>query len=260
MDLNLSGKVALVCGASQGIGEASARALAAQGASIVALARSEDKLQKLVESLPGEGHRVLAVDLEDRKHLSSQLDSLLAEIGGPIEILICNTGGPKGGPLAEAEEEAFSQAFENHVLVNTLLVKKLLPGMKDKNYGRVINIISTSVKIPIPNLGMSNTIRGAVASWAKTLSFELAPSGVTVNNVLPGYTETPRLEALISGAAKRLGKTEDEVIQMWKNNVPMKRFAKPEEVASAVGYLASPAAAYINGVSLPVDGGRTGCL
>lgn len=259
MDLSLKGKFALVCGASQGIGWSSAVELAAQGASIIALARSEEKLSKLLEELPGDGHRSLCLDLSDRKELESQLDLLLKDTPA-IEILICNTGGPKAGPLFEAEEDNFIQGFENHVLVNALLVKKLLPGMKEKNYGRIINIISTSVKIPIPNLGVSNTIRGAVANWAKTLSVELAPFGVTVNNVLPGYTETPRLEALVAAASKRLNKSEDEVIKMWKGKVPMGRFGKPEETAQAVTFLASPSASYISGVNLPVDGGRTGCL
>lgn len=257
MDLDLNGKRALVCGASQGIGEAAARELARLGAEVILLARSEEKLARVAKELPGKNHSFLVCDLSDRKALAEKLDRLLTR---PIEILICNTGGPKGGPLTDASEEEFLQGFSNHVLVNSLLVKKLLPGMKTSGYGRVINIISTSVKVPIPNLGVSNTVRGAVANWAKTLSAELAPFAVTVNNVLPGYTETPRLEALIQGAAQRLGKTAPEMTRIWRDSVPMKRFARPEEVASAIAFLASPAASYISGINVPVDGGRTGCL
>ena len=257
MNLRLNGKRALVCGASQGIGEATAHVLASLGAQVLLLARSEEKLKAIAAQLPGEGHHIVALDIADRVLLSKTLERLCID---PVEILICNTGGPKAGALLDATDEDFTQGFANHVLVNSLLVKKLLPGMNDRKYGRVINIISTSVKVPIPQLGVSNTIRAAVANWAKTLSLELAPRGITVNNVLPGYTETPRLMALMSAAAKRLGQTESEIEKTWKNSTPMGRFASANEIANAVGFLASPAASFITGINLPVDGGRTGCL
>ncbi len=260
MNLELKNKTALVCGASQGIGEATAKALAEMDANLILLARSEDKLQKVLSELKNpEKHRYLALDLMDRSRLSELLGEVTKDLG-PIEILVCNSGGPAAGPLTEANERAFLDGFEGHILANSALVNCALPGMIEKGYGRIINIISTSVKIPIKNLGVSNTIRGAVASWAKSLSNELAHHGITVNNVLPGYTETPRLEKLISAAASRMNKTEEDVVKTWKQNVPMQRFAKASEVANAVAFLASPSASYINGVNLPVDGGRTGSL
>lgn len=258
MDISLAGRRALVCGASQGIGEATARELATLGATVHLLARSSEKLKNIVEELPGTGHDFTAIDFAHREQLAESVESLVK--GAPIEILVCNTGGPKGGPISDAEEVEFLEAMSQHVLVNALLVKKLLPGMKTREYGRVINVISTSVKMPIPNLGVSNTIRGAVANWAKTLSLELASFGITVNNVLPGYTETPRLQSLLEGAAARTSSTFEEVSELWKKKVPAGRFGKASEVASAVAFLASPAASYINGINLPVDGGRTGCL
>ena len=261
MDISLKGKSALVCGASQGIGAATAYELAELGAEVTLLARSKDKLEKVCRSLPGEGHRYVAVDISDRAALAVELDEILSLAKNQsIEVLVCNSGGPKGGPLLAAEDDEYINAFANHILVNSLLAKKLIPAMKKCGYGRIINVISTSVKIPIPNLGVSNTIRAAVAGWAKTLSVEVAADGITVNNVLPGYTDTPRLSSLIEGASKRLGKTVPEMTEIWRGTVPMKRFAKPEETAAAIAFLASPAAAYISGVSIPVDGGRTGSL
>ena len=259
LNLDLSGKTALVCGASQGIGEAAARALAGMGANVILLARTEAKLTEIARTLPSpEKHTVVACDIHDRRELGVKLDQLLAK--KPIEILICNTGGPKGGPIVDADDNAFMEAFENHVLANQLLVRKLLPGMKAAKYGRIINVISTSVKVPIPNLGVSNTIRAAVASQAKTMSLELAPLGITVNNVLPGYTRTPRLESLLQAAAAKTGQSLETVTEQWRTSVPMGRFADPSEVANAVAFFASPLASYITGTSLAVDGGRTGAL
>ena len=175
-------------------------------------------------------------------------------------ILINNTGGPKGGPIFSAEVNEFTQAFSNHLVCNQILVQNVVPGMKEAGYGRIINIISTSVKQPIDGLGVSNTIRGAVASWSKTLANELGPFGITVNNVLPGFTATDRLEDIIGNAAKRFGGSEEEASKFMKNLVPARRFAEPSEIANAVAFLASEAASYINGINLPVDGGRTKSL
>ena len=259
MNSDLNGKYALVCGASQGIGAACALELATLGARVILLARNESNLKVTVAALPGTGHAILSADLGDRVQLREKISQLLTGTG-PIELLVCNSGGPKGGPLTDATEEEFIRAFEGHVLANMLLVNQLLPGMKIKKYGRVINIISTTVKAPLENLGVSNTTRGAVASWAKTLSLELAPFGVTVNNVLPGYTKTARLEALIESTALRAGKPQSEIEATWKATVPSGRFGEAKEVAAAVAFLATPAAAYINGINLPVDGGRTRSL
>jgi 3-oxoacyl-[acyl-carrier protein] reductase len=264
MNINLKGKRALVCGASQGIGEAIAYELASLGAEIILLARSQDKLEKIRAQLPegkgltGLNHQILTLDLRDRSKLAEELK--LLQKNGPIEILVNNSGGPKAGSLLEANEKDFLEGFENHILAASLIVNHLLPGMREQKYGRIINIISTSVKVPIANLGVSNTIRAAMANWAKTLATEVAPFGVTVNNVLPGYTATPRLDALAKAAADRQGKTEEDIKNMWRASTPLGRFAAPAEIAAAVAFLASPAAAFITGINLPVDGGRTPCL
>ena len=256
--INLQGKAALVCGASQGIGAATARALADAGCRVTGLARSAEKLERVMGGLAGSGHDSLVQDLADRAGLAQAVAVRLGR--APYHILVNNTAGPKPGPISQAEEAAFLEGFQNHVLVSALLARLLIPGMKAEGYGRIVNIISTSVKVPIPNLGVSNTIRGAMANWAKTLSLELGPFGITVNNVLPGFTRTPRLDALIRTAAEKTGETEEAVAAQWQQTIPARRFADPAEVGAAVAFLASPDAGYINGINLPVDGGRTGCL
>ena len=247
-----------MCGASRGIGAASARQLASQGARVIALARCKKSLSQLCLEM-GEGHDYLVVDVFDLENLRQKVQEKLKQHGW-ITILVGNSGGPPAGPLVEAQGEDFLKSFGQHVLASQVLVQLLFPGMKAQGFGRIINIISTSVKVPIPNLGISNTIRGAVANWAKTLANELGNFQITVNNVLPGFTTTQRLETLKEKAAHRLGKTVLEVEEIWKKTIPLGRFADPREIAHAVGFLASPAASYINGVNLPVDGGRTGSL
>lgn len=268
MPTDLTGRTALVCGASSGIGRAAAQVLASQGASVIALARREAELDTLLAELakistPHARHRKWVCDLSQREPLAAQLDELLAVLaasGDGIDIFVANASGPAGGAIQAASEEAFLNTFQVHLLVNHFLVTKILPSMKSREYGRIINVISTSVKAPLPGLGVSNTIRAAVASWAKTLAQEVAQHGITVNSVLPGYTKTPRLAELLKAAALKRGVSEDEVAQEWLKSVPAARFGEPEEVARAIGFLASPAAAYINGVALAVDGGRTPCL
>ncbi len=264
MDFSLQNKRALVFGASQGIGEACAQVLAENGARVMVAARSEDKLKKLVGELVTENvkgaHGYMPVDLEKNGDLQTQLPQKLQQFGGGFDIVICNTGGPKGGALIDADPAEFIKYFEMHVLVNSYLAKTLVPEMKKNKYGRIINIISTSVKAPIANLGMSNTIRAAVANWAKTLSLEVAHHGITVNNILPGYTRTPRLAALAQGAAQKQGVSEEEIERQWLKTIPAGRFGEPRETAHAVAFLASPLASYINGINLPVDGGRTPSL
>lgn len=260
MELSLKGKNALVLGASQGIGAASAFELSLLGARVVLVARNEEKLKEKVSALanPQAGHSYIVCDVKEREKLNQLIENELSK-KGTFHIFVNNTGGPQGGPLLEATEAQFLETFENHVLVGSNIVRRLAPGMREAKYGRIINIISTSVKIPIHNLGVSNTIRAAVANWAKTLSVELAPSGITVNNILPGMTKTERLTNIIHGTMQRSGKTNVEVEDDMKKTIPAGRFGEPQEVAAAVAFLASPAAAYINGVSLAVDGGRTGC-
>lgn len=257
MNLDLTGKHALVCGASQGIGRAAAHELALLGADVTVLARSADALERTVAELPrrdGQSHAWIEVDVADARALRAKVAATTS--AAPVQILVNNTGGPPGGPAHLADAAAYLDAFQRHLIANQTLVQCVLPGMRDAGYGRVINVISTSVKEPIRNLGVSNTIRGAVASWAKTLATELAPYGVTVNNVLPGYTRTQRLEQIVADRVAATGKSADEIEKTMLASVPAGRFADASEIAAAIAFLASPAAAYINGINVPVDGGR----
>jgi 3-oxoacyl-[acyl-carrier protein] reductase len=255
-------KTALVCGASEGIGRASAMALAAEGINIILLARRAKNLDECLASLPvihsEQQHHYVMVDVADSEKLQQQLEQI--NLTHEINILINNTAGPAGGTAHEALPEHYLKVFQQHLIANQILVQAVLPKMKARRWGRIINIISTSVKEPIANLGVSNTIRGAVASWAKTLSFELGPFGITVNNVLPGYTQTQRLEQIVQERAKASAKEAQEITLAMLNTVPAGRFAMPEEIAAGVAFLASDHAAYINGINLPIDGGRTRSL
>ena len=261
MNTDLSGRRAIVCGSTQGIGRACAQELAELGASITLVARNEDKLKAVRNELPTprqQDHHYLAADFRQPDFLKAKISDYVSNQSA-VDILVNNTGGPPAGPAYEAELDAFRQAFEMHVFCNQILVQAVVPLMRQGGYGRIINIISTSVKEPIPGLGVSNTTRGAVANWAKTLSGELGPHGITVNNVLPGSTDTDRIWDLVRKRAANQGKSEAEVEQAMKDAIPLRRFAQPEEIAYAVAFLASPAAAYINGVNLTVDGGKMGC-
>lgn len=259
-DFSLAGRHALVGGASGGIGRACALALAAQGAQITALARRREALQSLLAELPAPtkgSHALLVADLADPDSLAGLLAARVND--SPVQILVHNGGGPPPGLAHQADADAFRRAFQAHLIAGQALLQACLPGMRAAGYGRLINIISTSVKEPIRGLGVSNTIRWAVASWAKTLSAELAADGITVNNVLPGFTRTERLASLIAGRA-RDGLDEPAVARQMLASVPAGRFAEAHEIAAAVAFLASPAAAYVNGINLPVDGGRTQSL
>ena len=259
MNLSLRNKRAVVCGSTQGIGKAIAEELSRQGVNLTLIARDKEALENVIKKLDtslGQSHDYLCVDFSDDnfENKISDLSSL------NIDILINNTGGPASGPITDANPDDFLLAFKMHLLNNQLLIKKVIDNMKKNSFGRIINIISTSVKAPIPGLGVSNTIRAAVANWAKTLSLELGPYGITVNNVLPGFTSTNRLKSLIKKKSTILGKSVSEVESEMKNTVPLKRFGDASEVANAVVFLSSPAASYINGINLPVDGGRTASL
>ena len=257
MNIDLTGKHALVCGASRGIGRATAEALAELGARVTVVARSRDQLEVVAGQLAGGSarqHHALATDFSSPEKAAADVSTHLQT--HPAQILVNNAGGPPPGPIAEAEAEAFLAGFRTHLVCNQLLVRATLPGMRAGGYGRILNIISTSVYEPIVGLGVSNTVRAAVAAWAKTLSRELAPEGITVNNVLPGFTATDRLDGLIRGRAEKAGVPEDEIAAGMRASVPMGRFAKPGEVADALAFLASPAGSYISGQSLAVDGGR----
>lgn len=248
----------MVCGSTQGIGRACAEALARIGADVTLVARDEAALARVRDGLSrdaGQRHACLAADFRRPAELRARVAAHVDQ-SGPIVILVNNTGGPPAGPIAEATPDAFLDAFQMHVVCNQLLVQTLVPGMKSSGYGRIVNIISTSVRQPIPGLGVSNTTRAAVASWAKTLAGELGPFGITVNNVLPGYTETARLRSLIAARAQREGQTPEQIEARMRGDIPLGRFGSSGEIAAAVAFLASPAASYISGVSLPVDGGR----
>ncbi|MCP5054207.1 MAG: SDR family oxidoreductase [bacterium] len=261
MDLSLNNKTAVVCGSTQGIGNAAARELANLGATVILIARNKERLEQTLADLPeteGQKHRSIAADFSNAEVLKNALQENITE--NEVHVLVNNTGGPPGGPVFDAKLEEFENAFTQHLKCNHLLVQHLVPKMKTANFGRIINIISTSVKQPIAGLGVSNTIRAAVANWAKTLSFELAPFGITVNNVLPGATKTVRLESIIRIRSQKTGKSTAEVEKELLSKIPANRFAEAEEIAAAIAFLASPAAAYINGVNVPVDGGRTSSL
>lgn len=257
MQLNLVDKTALVCGSSKGIGAAIAHSLAAEGARIILVARHEDELSAQVKSLTGSGHRVFAADLHSRSSLNRLIEFLSLQ---EIDIVINNTGGPAPGSLVDAQIEDFQKALDTHLFASHRIMQAVIPGMKKRNFGRFINVISTSVKIPIPGLGVSNTTRGAMASWAKTLSLEVAPFGITVNNILPGSIRTARLDAIIRNTAGKKAITEEDAATEMRQAIPAGRFGEPDELGHLAAFLASEKAAYITGVSIPVDGGRTGSL
>ncbi|MDG2448402.1 MAG: SDR family oxidoreductase [Saprospiraceae bacterium] len=258
MNLDLQNKNALVCGGSRGLGKASAIELANLGANVTLLSRNEELLQQVLVELDttkGQSHQYIVANFSDGiETLEVKIKDLLKKQS--IHILINNTGGPKGGTLIDATSDQFLDAFNNHVLISHSMVNWVIPGMKKDGYGRIINIVSTSVRQPIPGLGVSNVTRGAMASWAKTLSHEVASNGITVNNILPGSTKTERLDELISAWAYMNNKTEDEMSLQLEKELPIGRFGKPEEIGGVVAFIASPAASYITGTSIPVDGGK----
>ena len=262
MNIDLTGKKAIVCGASRGIGRATAIELAALGASVTLIARNDQGLENALTKLDtarGQNHKVLAADTGDTQKLKLLVTEHVSK-HGPFHILVNNSGGPPAAPAHIATEEQFLSAFTQHMIGSHIMVQAVLPGMKAEKFGRIVNVISTSVKQPIAGLGVSNTVRGAVANWAKTLAGELGPFGITVNNVLPGATDTDRMGEIIRGKADRSGKSVEQVAAEEISHIPAGRFGEPEEIAQAIAFLASPAASYINGINLPVDGGRTGCL
>lgn len=261
MNLKLENRNALVCGSTQGIGRACAMALAEQGANVTLLARDEEKLQMVLKELPNtyQNHDYAVADFSDITALRETVEQKLKE-KNIYHILLNNTGGPPAGPIFSAEIDEFERAFTQHLKANHTLVQILAPKMKEIDFGRIINIISTSVKQPLNGLGVSNTTRGAVANWSKTLANELGEFGITVNNVLPGATATTRLSEIIKDKATKTETTPEEISKKMKRGIPARRFAHPGEIANAVAFLASEAASYINGINLPVDGGRTKCL
>lgn len=261
MNLSLEGKYAVICGSTQGIGLAIAEELALLGANCTLIARNEEVLKSAVHNLDialRQLHGYLVADFSKPDEVKKVIASHVAK--HPVHILVNNTGGPPAGPIIEAAEEDFINTFSQHLICNHILSKAAVPSMKKAGYGRIINVISTSVKIPLKNLGVSNTVRGAVASWAKSMANELGQYNITVNNVLPGFTSTQRLSSLIENIAKRGNIVAEIVEKNMMEEVPMKRFGDAAEIAAVAAFLASPAASYVNGVSIPVDGGRTGSI
>lgn len=262
MNLDFKGKTALVCGSTQGIGKAVAMELAFNGANLVLIARNTEKLQNTVKELDTkqkQKHSYLIADFSKPAELKECIENYVRN-GGDCHILVNNTGGPKGGPIIDADLSEFQNTFSQHLICNHIMVQQLVPIMKKNTFGRIVNIISTSVKQPLPNLGVSNTVRGAVASWSKTLAMELGQFNITVNNVLPGATNTIRLQSIAESKSEKTKETVETIFKSMAAESPMGRIAEPEEVANAVVFLASPAASYINGINLPVDGGRTKSL
>jgi 3-oxoacyl-[acyl-carrier protein] reductase len=262
MNLNLANKTALVCGASQGLGLATAKELALLGATVIVASRNVEKLKEVVKQLDtkaGQQHSYLAIDLSKPGEAKATVEAVINK-GTTIHILVNNAGGPPAGPMIDTDAAELEKAFRTHVISSHVLVQLVVPGMKAAGYGRIINIVSTSVKQPINGLGISNTVRAAVANWAKTLANEISSYGITINNVLPGYTNTDRLNYLFDKQATDQGTEKGEILRRTVSLIPAQRLGEPEEFGAAVAFLCSPAAAYINGVNLPVDGGRTGTL
>lgn len=261
MHLSLEGKNAIICGSSQGIGLAIAEELALLGANCTLMARNESTLQAALQTLDialRQQHGYLVVDFSKPDAVKKIIEEHIKK--QPIHILVNNTGGPPAGSVLDVNEDDFRLAFDQHLVCSHILVRACLQGMKDAQYGRIINIISTSIRIPITNLAVSGTVRGAVASWAKILSNEVGQFNITVNNILPGFTKTQRLQSLIEGNAKKRGVDASVVEEGMVHEIPMRRFAEPSELAAVAAFLASPAASYVNGVSIPVDGGKTGTI
>ena len=257
--IDLSNKTALVCGSTQGIGLAIAESFARAGASVILAARNEERLAEVAKSLPtinGSVHSYICADFSDLERVREEL-KLLMEKKVAIDILVNNTGGPAPGPITEANEHQLLNAFSQHLLISQMMVQQVLPGMKERNYGRIINVISTSVKQPIPNLGVSNTIRAAMAGWSKTLSMEVASHGVTVNNLLPGFIQTGRLDSLIANKASTGNESPESIRTQLMHSVPAGKFGSPEDLGNFAAFLASPLAGYVNGTNIPIDGART---
>jgi 3-oxoacyl-[acyl-carrier protein] reductase len=261
MNLSLTGKNALICGGSRGIGLAIAKELALLGANCTIVARAEHSLMESVQHLDialRQSHKTMILDLCDTAAVKASIAEHIAM--EPVHILVNNSGGPPAGPITDADPEIFEKYFRQHIVSSQIMVQACLPGMKEAGYGRIINVVSTSVRIPIQNLGVSNTIRGAVASWAKSLSNEVAEFGITVNNILPGYTKTERLDILMAHIADKRKVLLEDVEKEMMMEIPVRRFGEAEEIAALAAFMATPAAAYLNGTSVPVDGGRTGSI
>ncbi|MEO6721701.1 MAG: SDR family oxidoreductase [Ferruginibacter sp.] len=256
MEVSLKGRKALVGGGSRGLGKAIAMQLAESGATVTIMARNEEKLKALVATLPtpfGQQHNYLAIDFTDLEKFKSIVATYFQN--HQIDILINNTNGPSAGGALDKNVDDYQQAFDLLFKTTVFLTMEAIPGMRNRNYGRIINLASISVKEPLQNLVLSNSIRSAVVTWAKTLSLELAVSGITVNNILTGYFDTERLNEIYGTQATSKGINVEEYKNMMKTNIPARRFGEPAEFGYLVAFLASANAAYITGANIPIDGG-----
>lgn len=257
MDLGLKDRVAIVAAGSRGIGYAAARELAREGARVFLCSRDEKRAAEAAQKIHEEtGANVagIAADVTDNAQTESFV-SLVMERAGRVDICVTNAGGPPAATFVDTDLDMFRRAFEQNALSAIRFAKLVLPGMRERRWGRIVNITSVSVKQPIEGLLLSNTVRAGLTGWAKTVSTEVAGDGVTVNNVAPGYTLTERQDELAAVRGKALGKSKEEIIESWATQAPMRRMATPEEIAAAVAFLASERASYITGVTLQVDGG-----
>ena len=257
MDFGLKDRVALVAAASRGIGFACARELAREGARVFLCSRDEGHAAEAASKIKDETGaevKALRADVTNNADIARFVDEAI-EHAGRVDICVTNAGGPPATVFADTDLDMFRQAFEQNALSAIRLAKFVLPGMIEQKWGRIINITSVSVKQPIEGLLLSNTVRAGLTGWAKTVSNEVAASGVTVNNVAPGYTLTERQDELADVRGKAAGKSKQEVIETWATQAPIQRMAAPEEIAAAVAFLASERASYITGVTLQVDGG-----
>ena len=254
--IDLSGKNALVGGSSAGLGKAIAVQLAQSGASVTLMSHSEEKLQNIVDELPkdqGQEHQLLTVDFNDFEDYKKIVTAYFQE--NSIDILVNNTQGPSAGTALEKDVEDYQQAFDLLFKVAAFTTELALRKMRNNKWGRIINVASVSVKEPLPYLVLSNSIRAAVVTWAKSLATEVGPDQITVNSVLTGYFDTQRITDLNARKAKQQGISEDEVLKEMESKVPVRRIGKPEEYGYLVAFLASEQASYITGTQIPIDGG-----
>ncbi|MEW6265860.1 MAG: SDR family oxidoreductase [Thermodesulfobacteriota bacterium] len=257
MDLGLTGRIALVCGGSKGLGRAAATALAKEGAKVIIAARGQEALNQAaadITNLTGAEVTPVSADLSDPEQARLLARSALSA-WGRVDVLINNAGGPPAGLFLDFSDQDWEAAIRLNFLSAVVLTRELVPGMKERRWGRVINFTSIAVKQPIDGLILSNAVRAAVHGWAKSLSNELAAFGVTVNNVLPGYTLTERVRNLSLTLGRQRGVSPEKIIEEYEAQIPMNRLGRPEDFGHLAAFLASDLAGYITGASIPIDGG-----